>query len=274
MGKVMHRSFSGHRFTTAATRRTIAPRRRAAAATASLAVTAASVLTATSLLAAGPAAASTQNPQAIYKAAIAAAGDQGVHFVSHASQGGTSIDVTGDTGATSGAQSLTVHNGSVVEHLNAVLVGSIGFVKGNAAALHNIIGLTTTQSSKYTNKWLSFPTANNSLDELIGGLENKQVSSELQMNGPYTFGKATTVAGQNALAIKGSVSTESGTKVPVVLYVPATGRQLPIEEVTNPGAGKNSSTIHGTVAFSNWGEKTVEKVPPHAVSLLTLTGGS
>ncbi len=102
----------------------------------------------------------------------------------------------------------------------------------------------------------------------MSGLLNSQISTELEMSGPYSFGSATTIGGQHVIAIRGNVSTSSGTKVPVILYVPSSGKPRPIEEVTNPGASSKTSSIHGTVTFANWGEKTSEKAPSHTVSLL------
>jgi hypothetical protein len=78
------------------------------------------------------------------------------------------------------------------------------------------------------------------------------------------------VNGQHVQAVRGTVSTQSGSKVPVVIYVPATGSPLPVEEVTNPGASGGSSSIHGTVVFTHWGQKVTEKSPSHSVSLLKL----
>ncbi len=193
-----------------------------------------------------------------------------MHFVSTALQSGISLTVIGDTGTTSGAQKLTVQNGKTIEHMSALVIGSTGYVSANAAALHHVIGLTTSQSSKYANQWLSFPTSNSSLEELVSGLLDSQVSSELQISGPFTYGTATTVDGQHVVAVRGFVATESGSKVPVLLYIPATGAPRPIQEVTNPGQSGRSSTIHGTVTFTNWGEKTTEKAPAHAVSLLKI----
>ncbi len=96
------------------------------------------------------------------------------------------------------------------------------------------------------------------------------MSKELEIGGPYTYGKPATVGGQHAMVIKGSVATQSGSKVPVVLYVPASGTPLPIQEVTNAGTSGSSSAIHGTVTFSHWGENKNQAVPSHAVSLLKL----
>ena len=137
-----------------------------------------------------------------------------MHFASVAKQNGAKLDVTGDAGTTSGAQTLVVKNKNVTERMTALVVGSTGYVNGNEAALANVIGLTKAESTKYANKWLSFPTSNQGLGELVGGLLSSQVSKELEIGGPYTYGKSATVAGQQATAINGSVATQSGGKVP------------------------------------------------------------
>ncbi len=252
----------------------LTPINAAAAAGAVSALAAVAALAVGPAVVAGAAAASEPSAQSEYQAAIKAVGTQGVHFSSTATQSGVRIAVHGDTGSSSGAQTLVVRNGNLTERMSALLVGSIGYINGNATALHHVIGLTSGQSSKYANKWLSFPTSNSGLAELVSGLLDSQVSSELQMSGPYSYSTASTVSGKPALAIHGSQSTQSGGKVAVVLYVPATGTPLPIEEVTNPGGKGGASTIRGVVTFSSWGEKTNEKSPAHSVSLLTLVPGS
>jgi hypothetical protein len=244
------------------------PARTAAFAT-GLTGAAALALTATAAPA-GAAATPDTSATAKYKAALDAVGSQGVHFDSMATQSGATLQVSGDAGKTSGTQVLVVKNGGVTERMTARVVGSTGYVSGNAAALQHVIGLTAAQSSKYASKWLSFPTSNSGLEELVGGLLSSQVSKELEIGGPYTYGTSTTVAGQPALAIKGSVATQSGSKVPVVLYVPSSGSPLPIEEVTNAGNAGGSSAIHGTVSFTNWGENKNQTAPTHTVSLLKL----
>ena len=248
---------------------------RTAAAAAGLAAAAALSL-ATAAAPAGAATTTTSAASATdeYNAALKAVGSQGVHFESVAQQNGATLDVSGDAGTTSGSQTLLVKNKKVNERMTALVVGSTGYVTGNAAALQNVIGLTKAQSSKYAGKWLSFPTSNSGLDELVGGLLSSQVSKEVEIGGPYTYGKPTTVAGQQATAIKGSVATESGGKVPVVLYLPSSGAPLPIREVTNAGKSGGSSAIHGTVTFSHWGENKSQTAPAHTVSLLKLVPAS
>lgn len=219
---------------------------------------------------AGAASAPATNAQSEYQAALNAAKNQSVHFVSNVIEGSVKLHVAGDAGDTSGQQALTVKNGKSTEHMSTEVVGSSGYVNGNSAALQNIIGLTSAQSKKYAGKWLSFPTSNSALAQLVSGLLKSQVASELGIDGPYTFATDATVNGQHAKAIKGTVSTNSGGKTAEILYVPSSGKPLPIEEITNPSASAQSSTIHGTVTFSNWGEKTSVKAPAHSMSILKL----
>jgi len=252
---------------------------RTAAVAAGLAAAAALVLaaapsgagaatTTTTTAAGNPAATAT------YNAALKAVGTKGVHFASVAKQAGATLTVSGDAGTTSGAQSLVVKNKGVTERMTARVVGSTGYVTGNKAALLDVIGLTKAEATKYAGRWLSFPTSNTDLAELVGGLLSSQVSKELEIGGPFTAGKSATVAGQKATAIVGSVATESGSKVPVVLYVPASGAPLPIQEVTNSGKAGGASAIHGVVTFSHWGENVSQSAPANAFSLLKLTPAS
>ena len=197
-----------------------------------------------------------------------------MHFVSTATQQGVTLTASGDTGKTNGQQTITVKGDKVTEHMSALVLGGTGYVNGNAAALHGIIGLTDTQSSKYAARWLSFPTANSALGELVSGLLNSEVATELRMTGPFTRGAPTTIDGVHVLAIDGFASTESGHNVRVVLYVPSTGTPLPVEEVTNPKASGGSSAIKGTVTFTSWGEVPNVQAPAHTLSLLKLVPAS
>jgi hypothetical protein len=203
-----------------------------------------------------------------YQAALKAAGTQDVHFVSKETESGTGLVVVGDTGKTSGSANVTVKHGSTTESLSVLLIGTTGYLKGNDAALQDALGLTTTQASTYMNRWLSFPVSNTSLAELVTGLRNSDVAAELQMTGPYTLGASKKINGQMTQAIKGTAATSSGTKVPIILYVSATGTPRPVEEVTNPKA--SSSSIQSTVTFSNWGEKTDPKKPATSAPLVPL----
>ena len=209
--------------------------------------------------------------KAKYQAALKAAA-QNVHYVSRATEHGITLEVVGDTGKTSGSQVIEVQNGSITEELAVVLIGSTGFLRGNQSALEKVVGLTTAQSSTYMHKWLSFPTSNGSLSELVSGLRDSEVAPELAMTGPYTLGGTKVIAGQLTQAIWGTAATSSGTKVPIVLYVASTGPPRPVREITNPNA--KSSAIQGTVTFSDWGQTTHPVTPATSIPLVPLLPAS
>ena len=150
------------------------------------------------------------NAQATYKAALAYAATQNVHYVSKATQGAAVLSVTGDTSPTAGTQSLIVKSTAATETLTTALIGKTGYVRGNGAGLAHILGLTAAEATTYTNKWLSFPTGNQQLDALVSGLRNKDVAAELKMSGPFSFGPATTIGGQAAQAVQGFISDSTG----------------------------------------------------------------
>jgi hypothetical protein len=206
--------------------------------------------------------------KAKYQAAMKAASAQNVHYVSTATEQGISLEVVGDTGKTSGSQVLEVQNGSSTEELSVILIGKTGYLRGNASALEKVVGLTAAQSSTYKNRWLSFPTGNGSFSELVSGLLDSEVAPELEMTGPYTFGGTKVIGGHLTEAIDGTAASSSGAKVPIVLYVEASGTPRPVQQVTNPNA-KNSA-IRSTVTFSNWGETTHPVAPATSVSLVPL----
>jgi len=146
---------------------------------------------------------------------------------------------------------MLARGGGSIINMSSVVSSVKGVVNRFAygASKAAVIGLTKAESTKYAGKWLSFPTSNTSLAELVGGLLSSEVAKELEVSGPYTFGKSATVAGQQATGILGSVATESGSKVPVMVYIPASGSPLPIQEVTNAGntGGSWTSVSGGSV---------------------------
>ena len=75
------------------------------------------------------------NAQATYKAALAYAATQNVHYVSKATQGAAVLRVTGDTSPTAGTQSLIVKSTAATETLTTALIGKTGYVRGNGAGL-------------------------------------------------------------------------------------------------------------------------------------------
>ncbi|HWE66894.1 MAG TPA: hypothetical protein VG298_09645 [Acidimicrobiales bacterium] len=219
------------------------------------------------LAALGPPASGATSAKTQYQAVLRAAGSESVHYVSKANDQGVVLEVIGDTGQTSGSQVLVIQSGSTVEELEVVLVGATGYVRGNANSLQKIIGLSAAQSTTYTNVWLSFPATDPTLAQLVGGLRNKDVATELAMSGPYTLAGTKKVGGHTTQGVKGFATSSSGGKVSIALYYETGTTPHPVEEVTNPG---KAGGIAGTVTFSKWGEKNHTVAPSKVVSLASL----
>jgi hypothetical protein len=232
------------------------------ATTLTLAASTASILANSGVANAAP------NAQSTYKAAIAFAGTQNVHYVSKATQGGAVLSVVGNTSKTSGTQSLTVKSSTESEKLTVNLIGKTGYLRGNADALEKILGFTAKEGATYDNVWLYFPIGSASLDELVSGLRNQDVATELKLNGPYHLGGTKTINGQSAQGIIGYTTDSTGKKISTTLYVQTGSTPRPIQEVTTPSSGKTD--VNGSVTFSNWGQTTHVSKPSHAVSIYTV----
>jgi hypothetical protein len=216
----------------------------------------------------GSSAGAATSAKSEYQAALKAASSQNVHYVSSVTEDGTALEVVGDTGKTSGSEALEEKTGSTTSEMAVILIGSTGYVQGNSAALKTFLDFTATQSSTYAGKWLSFPSSNSSLAGLVSGLLDSEVGTELKMSGPYTFAGTKKIVGLKTEAIDGTAPTESGTEVPIVLFVDASGTPRPVEELTDSTA--ENEAIEGAVVFSKWGEKTHPKAPTNSTPLLPL----
>ena len=197
-----------------------------------------------------------------------------MHFSSVAKQDGATLSVAGDAGTTSGAQTLVVKDKGVTERMTARVVGSTGYVTGNEAALQDVIGLTKAESKKYAGRWLSFPTSNTGLAELVGGLLSSQVAKELEIGGPYTVGQVRhrgRQEGDGHRRVGRDREREQGPRPAV-----HPGQRLPAADPRGDERRQRGGTsaIHGVVTFSNWGENKSQSAPSGAFSLLKLVPAS
>jgi hypothetical protein len=217
------------------------------------------------LLAAVPAGAATSSATALYNQAIKVADSVNVHYVSKATQDNVALEVIGDTGVSEGSEVLAVESSSAVEDIEVVLKGATGYVRGNATALQELVGLSAAISKAHANQWLSFPSTKSAESNLVNGLRNSDLSVELSMTGPFTLGGTKKISGIETQAIDGFSGTSTATRTPIVLYVETGKTPRPVEEVTNPNG--TGTAIKGSVIFSKWGERIHPKAPSKSVSL-------
>ena len=180
-----------------------------------------------------------------------------MHFVSTAMQSGVSLTVIGDTGTTSGAQTLMVKSGKT-HRAHERPRGRFDWIRrrqrGRPPPRHRPHQEPVVEVRQRVDVVPDVEQRPGRAGERAAS--TRRWSNELQMSGPYTYGTATTVDGQHALAIRGSVAHAErlqGARRPLrpgQRHAAADRGDHQPREV-----GRGSSAIHGTVTFSKWGEK-------------------
>jgi hypothetical protein len=245
-------------------RRAAAPRLGALAAlgtTASVSAWAALVLAPGPAVGAAPPAPS--DAAALYHAAIATTRGWSVHYASQAkvSKAATLVE-TGDAGPASGTQQVELSQGSAADHASIIVIGGITYLKGDAAALRDLAGLSPGQATAAAGQWVDFATNNAALSSVSDGVRSTDVANELALTGPYARGRDRTLNGQRVDSVEGT-QTLRGRHAHVVLYVRADGSHVPVEEDSVSSAGKPNGTLQ--VVYSKWGE-IVRPLAPQATA--------
>jgi hypothetical protein len=141
------------------------------------------------------------------------------------------------------------------------VIGGITYLKGNAAALSDLAGLSVSQATAAAGQWVDFATDNANLASVSAGVRSADVAKELGLTGPYSIRPARTLDGTEVDAVEGS-QTIGGKHVDVVLYVRARGKHVPVEEDSVSATGNRTGLLH--VVYSKWGE-VVRPLAPQTV---------
>jgi hypothetical protein len=206
------------------------------------------------------------DPATLYREAVAATHGWSVHYESLATGSKQTIRVSGDAGPASGTQTVAVgkSKGAFTDDASIIVIGGITYLKGNAAALGDLAGLSPGQAAAVAGQWVEFATDNATLASVSAGVRSTDVAKELALTGPYTLGRARTLNGIAVDAVDGSQKI-SGKHLHVVLYVRAAGTHVPVEEDAVNAAGKPDGVLH--VVYSKWGEVVRPLAPQAAGSI-------
>jgi hypothetical protein len=153
---------------------------------------------------------------------------------------------------------------ALTDNATIIVIGGITYLKGNAAALGDLAGMSTTQAAAAAGQWVEFATDNATLSSLSAGVRSTDVARELALTGPLRLARARTLNGVRVVGVEGSQKI-GGKHVHVVLYVRAAGTHVPVEEDALSTAGKPSGVLH--VVYSNWGEVVRPRAPQAAGSI-------
>ena len=205
------------------------------------------------------------NAQDLYRDAMATTKAWYVHYTSSASQSKTTLEESGDAGPASGTQLIHIGTGKALTDTATIdVIGGTSFLKGNAGALEVLAGFSATQATEAANQWIQFSTDNSAFSSIVAGVRSSDLANELVLKGPLKLARSHTIDGATVDAIEGE-QTLSHKSVPVVLYVRAQGRHVPVEEDSVNAHGKRTAAEH--IVYSSWGETVRPRAPQASISI-------
>jgi hypothetical protein len=235
------------------------------AAALSLTAVVATVLAAAVLPVQASATPSNLNASTLYRDAMASTKSWYIHYASSSTQSKTTLEETGDAGPASGTQLIHIGKGTdLADTVTIDVIGGTSFIKGNAGGLQALAGFSATEATEAANQWIQFSTTNSAFTAVVAGVRSKDLATELALKGPLKLGHTRTIDGDTVDAIEGK-QTLAHKSVPVVLYVRAQGRHVPVEEDSLNAHGQPTKAEH--IAYSSWGETVRPKAPQPSISI-------
>lgn len=221
------------------------------------------------LVAPAPASATASNLDAhtLYEDAMATTKPWYVHYASSStsSQSKMTLAEAGDAGPASGTQLIHLGTGNALDDSATIdVIGGTSFLKGNAGALKALAGFSASEATEAAGQWIEFSTDNSDFSSIVAGVRSTDLSGELALKGSLKLGHPRTIDGLAVDAIEGK-QTLGHKSVPVVLYVKADGRHLPVEEDSLNAHGKRTTAEH--IVYSSWGEPVRPKAPQASISI-------
>ena len=208
--------------------------------------------------------ATTPDASTLYREALATTKSWSVHYESASTVSQVSLLETGDSGPASGTQTVATGKSGVTDTITIDVIGGLTYVKGNAGGFQALVGMNAATAQQVAGRWIEFSTTSATFAQVVAGVRSHDVANELELKGPLTLGRATTLDGIAVDAIKGT-QTYAKKKERVVLYVRAHGRHVPVEEDAVDSKGKPNGALH--VAYSHWGETVRPEAPQGAVPI-------
>jgi hypothetical protein len=185
-----------------------------------------------------------------------------VHVGISTTVAGGSLTFSDDATASGGRQDITLTTGGNVE---IIYVGGTGYVKGDAQGLAGFMGVAAAQAQTLAGRWISVrpgqELGQNSYSDIVDGITLSSVASEIALAGPLSLTSPATIAGQQAVGVRGGVpaSQQLPSAARATLDVTAAGSR-PLRWTATAAGGYQS-----TISFSGWGESVPLTAPAGAI---------
>jgi hypothetical protein len=202
-------------------------------------------------------------PAQILTAATAAARKAAsAHYVLTAVQGKSSQTISGDSAPLEAEQTVSLGT----QHIEVIYVGGVTYVRGNAAGLTSDMGFATTVAANYANKWIAVHSADAPFKSIVAAVTLTGTLEQLNPTGTLTLTQPTTIAGRQAIGVKGGLPgpSQSGVTGTATLYVSASRPTVPLKLTGTANEGTQHVKEIGT--FSDWGKALHLTAPSGAVA--------
>ena len=191
-----------------------------------------------------------------------------VHLQGVAKSSSHVIVLSQDSAADAGRQVFTIDGN---DHATVLVVGEVGYIKGDAAALTGFFGFPQGLAKRLADRWISFHPGDSAgetnYQAVTSNVTLASVADELRLTGPLTLTAATVAAGQPVVGVHGDApaGNDNPPGSTVTLYVASRGHPLPVTFQLEAAAAQ------GTYTFSRWGEALSLTAPPNPIPAASLS---
>lgn len=192
-----------------------------------------------------------------------------VHYVLASTAKGATETISGDAGMNEGEQSVASASG----HIQAMLVGGVAYVEGDASGLESAMGLTNASATKYAGQWIAVDKGERPYQSVVDAVLLDRVLAQVSPSGPLALIDPSVItvhaSRTRVVGVRGNLpSSVHGTRGTAVLDVSTASPTVPVEFVgTTTGS---SGSVKATVTFSDWGTPLALTAPAGAVPFASL----
>jgi len=210
----------------------------------------------------GVAAVITPAQQLLSSMFVTARAQSSVHYVVTYAGHGRIIRTIGDAGVERGIQRITFREGTRVGHVTVLVASNTAYVRGDAFALENFMGLTGTRAPALADKWILLQHTAPGFAAVAAGVRLGSTIDAVNMPGLLRIVGVSTVRGQRVIGVQTHLRHGALTATET-LYVRSARPNLPVEQITT----SDSPPVRVQVVFSSWNEPVHVTAPSLAVSL-------
>jgi hypothetical protein len=194
-------------------------------------------------------AANSEAPSALAATVILnAKSELAVRVTSSLTLGAKTISIVTNAARLYGEQKITIRQSGATNTVTAELIDNIIYVKGDAAILESLMGLSKSTATKFSKQWFYIKDGSAEYDEVAQGLTIASGISEVALQKRVTSPGTKVLDGAKVSVLVGSTVPGAGPTYRETMYASSLKKPLPVEVIQTL---KGEAT---TIRFSKWDE--------------------